>query len=63
MGKLKQLTAYSMSRQCIHDHKEELTAYIKKFPEGYQTITFLKYEEEFQGSGIHFGNAEGNDSL
>ena len=63
VGKLKQLTAYSMSRQCIHDHKEELTAYIKKFPEGYQTITFLKYEEEFQGSGIHFGNAEGIDSL
>lgn len=62
-GKLKQLTAYSMSRQCIHNHKEPLIAYMKKYQESHAIITFLKYEEEFRGSGIHFGNAEGIDSL
>lgn len=52
-----------MSRQCIHNHREPLIAYMKKYQKSHAIITFLKYEEEFQGSGIHFGNAEGIDSL
>lgn len=62
-GKLTQLSAYSMSRQCIQNHKESLKAYLQSFQEEYQMITFKKYEEELNALGLHFGNAEGVDRL
>ena len=65
-GKLTQLSAYSMSRQCIQNHKESLKAYLQSLQEEYQIyqmITFKKYEEELNALGLHFGNAEGVDRL
>lgn len=57
------MTAYSMSRQCIQDNKEKLSVYLKSLQKEYKIITFMKYEKEFNGFGLHFGNAEGMDSL
>lgn len=62
-GRLKQMTAYPMSRQCIHNHKENLLSYLEQFRDTYKRITFLKYEKELEGSGLHFGNSEGVDCL
>lgn len=62
-GKLRQFTAYSMSRQCMQDHKEKLKIFLKKLQSTYKMITFLKYESELGGSKLHFGNAEGVDWL
>ncbi len=62
-GKLTQLSAYSMSRQCIQNHKESLKAYLQPLQKEYQMITFKKYEEELNALGLHFGNAEGVDRL
>jgi len=62
-GNLKQLTAYSMSRRCIQIQKKSLVSYLEQYKDTHKIITFMKYEEEFQGSGIHFGNAEGVDEL
>lgn len=63
LGKLKQLTAYTMSRQSILTHKEKLIQYLNSFKDSHKLITFLKYEEELHGSGLHFGNAEGIDEF
>lgn len=62
-GNLKQLTAYSMSRRCIQIQKKSLVNYLKQYKGSHKIITFMKYEEEFQGSGLHFGNAEGVDAF
>lgn len=62
-GTLTQMTAYSMSRQCIQNNKEKLKAYLKPLQKEYQLITFMKYEEEFHALGLHFGNVEGVDQL
>ena len=63
VGSLKQYTYYSMSRQCIQDNKQELLKFIAKYKDTHKMITFLKFEKEFNGCGLHFGNAEGHDSL
>lgn len=63
LGKLVQFSAYSMSRQCIQNHKEKLKAYLQPLQKEYQLITFMKYENELNGLGLHFGNAEGVDVL
>lgn len=62
-GKLKQLTAFPMSRQCVQDHKERLEAFLTVFQSTYKMITFKKFESLFSSTGIHFGNAEGIDKL
>ena len=62
-GKLIQMSAYSMSRQCMQDNKEKLNTYLQSLQEKYQIITFMKYEKEFSSLGLHFGNAEGVDAL
>lgn len=62
-GKLKQLTAYTMSRQSIFTQKKRLIRYLTSFEDSHELITFLKYEEELHGSGLHFGNAEGIDKF
>ncbi|MDO4329074.1 MAG: hypothetical protein Q4C66_07045 [Lachnospiraceae bacterium] len=60
-GTLKQMTAYPMSRQCIHNHKKALLDYLEQFKDTHRRITFLKYEKELDGSRLHFGNTEGID--
>lgn len=62
-GCLEQRTAYSMSRQCIMGMKQELKQFLDPFKQEYEMITFLKFEKEFEASGLHFGNSEGIDSL
>lgn len=62
-GKLTQLTAFSMSRQCIRDNLDRLIKFIRRYGNGYEIITFQRYEELFDTCGIHFGNAEGVDRL
>lgn len=62
-GRLKQLTAYTMSRQCIQDNKEKLQAFLGVVQSDYHMITFMKYEVELGNTKLHFGNAEGVDSL
>lgn len=62
-GKLTQLTAFSMSRQCICDNLDRLIKFIRQYGNGYEIITFQRYEELFDTGGIHFGNAEGVDRL
>lgn len=62
-GRLKQLTAYSMSRQCIQDHKKELEVLLNQYQGMFKLITFMKFKKEFGGTEIHFGNAEGVDWL
>lgn len=62
-GNLKQLSAYSMSRQCIQDHRKALEVFLKRFQLSYKIITFMKYEDEFGSAELHFGNAEGVDRL
>lgn len=62
-GYLEQRTAYSMSRQCIMDTKQELERFLDSLKQEYEMITFLKFEKEFEASGLHFGNSEGIDSL
>lgn len=62
-GKLIQLTAYSMSRQCIAGNKERILDFVNEKGREFGIITFLEYEKEFNSCGIHFGNAEGIDAL
>lgn len=62
-GRLKQLTAYTMSRQCIQDNRERLEAFLGLLQSRYRMITFMKYEAELGNTKLHFGNAEGVDWL
>lgn len=62
-GTLTQMTAYSMSRQCIQNNKEKLKDYLEPIQKEYYMITFMKYEKELNAVGLHFGNAEGIDDL
>ena len=62
-GRLKQLTAYTMSRQCIQDNRNRLEAFLGLLQSRYQMITFMKYEAELGNTNLHFGNAEGVDWL
>lgn len=39
-GRLRQFTAYSMSRQCMQDHREKLGIFLKKLQSTYKMITF-----------------------
>jgi hypothetical protein len=63
LGKVQQYTAYTMSRTNIDQNKEQVIEFLKQYKDDYKMITFLKYEEEFEASGLHFGNAEGYDFL
>lgn len=63
LGQLKQLTAYSVSRQCLLERKKDFIRFLEPLKKDYQMITFMKFEKEFQTSGLHFGNAEGVDFL
>lgn len=63
-GRLKQLTAHSMSRQYIQDHMDQIREIQRLFGgEKRNVITFLKYEKELSGLNLHYGNTEGVDSL
>lgn len=62
-GKLIQYTAHTMSRRCVEQHKEQLETFLQGYRNDYELITFLRYENELLGSGLHFGNVEGIDRL
>ena len=62
-GRLKQLTAYSMSRQCMSDYEKELETFLEQLQSRYQVITFKKFKNKFGNPDLHFGNSEGVDYL